>query len=87
MPLYNYRAIDVTGRSVRGQLNASNDLDLFQRLRDSGFELITASEVRQNKLTAMFAPKIKHRDLIQTILGFAQAAGQNSGAAAGGGKR
>lgn len=65
MPLYNYRAIDAGGRSVRGQLNASNDLDLFQRLRDTGFELITASEVRQNKLTALFAPKIKHRDLIQ----------------------
>jgi type IV pilus assembly protein PilC len=65
MPLYNYRAIDASGRSVRGQLNASNDLDLFQRLRETGFELVTSSEVRQNKLTALFAPKIKHRDLIQ----------------------
>lgn len=65
MPLFNYRAIDTNGRSVRGQLNASNDLDLFQRLRDSGFELITSNEVRQNKLTSLLAPKIKHRDLIQ----------------------
>ncbi|TAN52095.1 MAG: type II secretion system F family protein [Rhodospirillales bacterium] len=65
MPLFNYRAIDANGRSVRGQLNASNDLDLFQRLRDSGFELITSSEVGQNKLASLLAPKIKHRDLIQ----------------------
>ncbi|MBF0267608.1 MAG: type II secretion system F family protein [Alphaproteobacteria bacterium] len=65
MPLFNYRAIDTGGRSVRGQLSASNDLDLFQRLKESGLELITSSEVRQNKLTALFAPKIKHRDLIQ----------------------
>ncbi|MBF0168179.1 MAG: type II secretion system F family protein [Alphaproteobacteria bacterium] len=65
MPLYNYRAIDVNGRSTRGQLNASNDLDLLQRLRESNLELITSTEVRQNKLTSIFAPKIKHRDLIQ----------------------
>jgi type IV pilus assembly protein PilC len=65
MPLFAYRAIDSNGRSVRGQLNAANDVDLFQRLKETGFELVSANEVKAGKLSQLLAPGIKARDLIQ----------------------
>jgi type IV pilus assembly protein PilC len=68
MALYNYRAIDSNGRSVRGQLNASNEVDLHQRLRSTGFELVQAKEVKVSRATSAFAPKVKARDLIQMCM-------------------
>jgi type IV pilus assembly protein PilC len=65
MPLYNYRAMNERGRMVRGQINASNDTELFQRLKDTGLELISSGEVVQNRWTAMLAAKVRYRDLIQ----------------------
>jgi type IV pilus assembly protein PilC len=65
MPFYNYRAMNERGRMVRGQLNASNENDLYQRLRDTGLELVAADEVVQNRWTAMLAAKVGFRDLIQ----------------------
>ena len=41
MPFFDYRAIDQTGRTVKGTLSAVNDVDLELRLKRMGLDLIT----------------------------------------------
>ena len=52
MPFFDYRAIDQTGRSVKGTLSAVNDVDLELRLKRMGLDLITLSE-----LSRQYAPQ------------------------------
>ena len=63
MPFFDYRAIDPTGRSVRGTLSAVNDVDLELRLKRMGLDLVTLSE-----LSRQYAPqgreRITRRDLV-----------------------
>ncbi|WP_404382245.1 type II secretion system F family protein [Caenispirillum salinarum] len=75
MPQYAYRAINDKGRSVRGQINATNETDLFQQLHELGLELVDAGVVKERKLTLALAPKIKTRDLIQTCMHLEQLSG------------
>src|SRR5574340_643755 len=63
MPFFDYRAIDQTGRSVRGTLSAINDVDLELRLKRMGLDLVTLAE-----LSRQYAPqgreRIARRDLV-----------------------
>ncbi len=63
MPFFDYRAIDQTGRSVRGTLSAVNDVDLELRLKRMGLDLITLVE-----LSRQYAPtgreRVTRRDLV-----------------------
>src|SRR5664279_4372561 len=62
MALYSYKAIDSTGRSVKGLQDAANIIDLEQRLKRSGIDLINAKE-EENKVS-FGGGKIKRPDLI-----------------------
>ncbi len=63
MPFFDYRAIDQTGRTVKGVLSAVNDIDLELRLKRMGMDLVTLSE-----LSRQYAPqgreRITRRDLV-----------------------
>ncbi len=63
MPFFDYRAIDQTGRSVKGTLSAVNDVDLELRLKRMGLDLVTL-----NELSRQYAPqgreRITRRDLV-----------------------
>src|SRR5512139_3415204 len=63
MPFFDYRAIDHTGRNVRGTLSAVNDVDLELRLKRMGLDLVTLSE-----LSRQYAPRgrerVTRRDLV-----------------------
>ncbi len=62
MPAFNYTAINNAGRKMRGVVVADNELDLEERLKQIGLDLISAREVKQKK-TSRFA-KVKTKDLI-----------------------
>ena len=63
MPFFDYRAIDPTGRTVKGTLSAVNDVDLELRLKRMGLDLITLAE-----LSRQYAPsgreRVTRRDLV-----------------------
>jgi len=63
MPFFDYRAVDQTGRSVKGVLSAVNDIDLELRLKRMGLDLVTLAE-----LSRQYAPqgreRITRRDLV-----------------------
>ena len=63
MPTFNYKAVDKTGRSVRGGLEAVNEADLELRLRRMGLDLITCRAV-DRKLSRMAGGRITRQDLI-----------------------
>jgi type IV pilus assembly protein PilC len=62
MSLYSYKAIDSTGKTARGLQDAANIIDLEQRLKRGGLDLISAKE-EENKIS-FGSSKIKHADLI-----------------------
>lgn len=64
MPVFKYRAIDKTGRTARGALDAMNEIDLELRLRRMGLDLITFSEVRKSAGGLGTGSKVTKRDLI-----------------------
>lgn len=47
MPTFQYKAIDRTGRPARGGLEAINEVDLEQRLRRMGLDLITCRQLER----------------------------------------
>ncbi len=70
MPQYTYRALTASGRQMRGQMQAANDVDLYQRLQQINLELVTFKEVKESggglaSLQQLLAPRIKTRDVIQ----------------------
>jgi type IV pilus assembly protein PilC len=64
MPSFQYKAVDKTGRPVRGGLDAVNEADLELRLRRMSLDLITCKQVdrKQSRLTG--GGKVVRRDLI-----------------------
>ena len=62
MPFFRYRAIDQTGRKLRGTLSALNDVDLELRLRRMGLDLITLRAIKQGERHSR--ERITRRDLI-----------------------
>lgn len=70
MERYRYRAINETGRSIKGEVAAASEADLYNQLQNSGLELITCSVVKHRKgaIFSLSAARIKIRDLIQLFL-------------------
>ncbi len=63
MPTFHYFAVDRAGKRVRGQLDAANEVDLEQRLRRMGLDLVTC-RARAKSGTFGLARRISRRDLI-----------------------
>lgn len=70
MAKYNYRALNKSGRPVRGTLTAANEVDLFQQLQAGGFELIDCKEVgvKSGKFQILGRGGVKNRDKIQLFV-------------------
>ena len=64
MPAFKYRSVDKTGRAARGTLEAMNEIDLEQRLRRMGLDLITFREVRKSAGGLGMGGRVTRRDLI-----------------------
>jgi type IV pilus assembly protein PilC len=63
MPAFEYKAIDKSGRSARGKLDAANEVDLELRLRKMGLDLITLRPLRSHT-PAIAGSSITRQDLI-----------------------
>ncbi len=63
MAAYQYKAIDRTGRSARGKLDAANEVDLELRLKKMGLDLITSRLLRSHMPT-LASGAITRQDLI-----------------------
>lgn len=59
---YNYKAINDTGRAIKGEMMAANELDLETKLKELGLDLVGCREVKAKK-AGMFA-SIKMKDMI-----------------------
>jgi len=70
MPKYSYKAINAKGRPVRGVVTAANESELFNRLQETGMNLLDCKEMNEKvgKLAALTAAKVKTRDLIQMFV-------------------
>ena len=62
MALYSYKAIDSTGKTAKGLQDAANLIDLEQRLKRGGLDLISAKE--EEDKVSFGSGKIKRPDLI-----------------------
>jgi type IV pilus assembly protein PilC len=62
MSLYSYRAIDIHGKSLKGLQDAANLIDLEQRLKRGGLDLIDAKMDRGN--ISLRSKKVKRPELI-----------------------
>ena len=63
MAAFQYKAIDRTGRSARGRLDAANEVDLELRLKKMGLDLITSRLLRSHTPT-LASGAITRQDLI-----------------------
>ena len=69
MDRYNYRAVNVSGRPVRGAISAASETDLYQQLKNQGLELIDCKKVGGNKSKLGFMKgRVQTRDLIQLFV-------------------
>ena len=70
MPKFSYRAVNAKGRPVRGVVAAANESDLTTRLEEGGLALIDCKEISEKAggISAVFAKKIKIRDLVQMFV-------------------
>ena len=64
MPSFDYIAVDKTGRSVRGGLEAVNEADLELRLRKMGLDLITCKAIDRKLSRFSGGRRITRQDLI-----------------------
>lgn len=62
MYTFNYKAINDSGRVLKGEMMADNELDLESRLKELGLDLITSREVRARK-SGMFS-RVSIKDMI-----------------------
>lgn len=65
MPDYHYRAINQSGRIIRGALFAANEHDLNGLIESAGLDLIEAKKASEQRLGKIFQQRVKVRDLIQ----------------------
>src|SRR5215207_1402738 len=64
MASFQYKAVDKTGRPVRGGLDAVNEADLELRLRRMNLDLITCKQVDRKQSRLSGGGKVVRRDLI-----------------------
>ena len=70
MPKFSYRAVNAKGRAIRGVVTAANESDLGTRLEEGGLALVDCKEMSEKSggVSAIFARKIKIRDLVQMFV-------------------
>ena len=49
MPVYTYKAVDQSGKTTKGQMDAINEIDLELRLKRMGLDLITIKEASKRQ--------------------------------------
>ena len=64
MPQFAYRALNNTGRQIRGKVNAANESDLYQQLNKLGLMLVDSKPVKERKILGG-GRSIEARDKIQ----------------------
>lgn len=62
MPIYKYVSVNEKGRKIRGSITAANEVDLEDRLREIGLDLISCTEAAKKK--ASFFDSIGLQDLV-----------------------
>lgn len=79
MEKYKYRAINDSGRPIRGVLSAANESDLYKQLQDAKLELIDCKKIKSSSgvFSIGFMQKVTVRDLIQFFVQLQQM--QNAG--------
>lgn len=70
MPSFSYKAINDSGRKIRGEITAANEIDLEERLREIGLDLVGYRELADKKRSSR--GKVKIQDLIVFCLHFEQ---------------
>ena len=68
MEKYKYKALNASGRPIRGVLSASNENDLFNQLQSAGLELVNCTVLSKKTTKSRAFGKITIRDLIQFFL-------------------
>lgn len=66
MRSYNYVAINTRGRRIRGTVTAENELDLEERLKQAGMDMVSAKPARERRST--FFSRVRPQDLIVLCL-------------------
>jgi len=62
MPIYRYVALNDKNQKMRGEITAANDIDLEERLKEIGLDLIDLKELQQRRSNPF--SKIKLNDMI-----------------------
>jgi type IV pilus assembly protein PilC len=70
MPRYKYKAINESGKYIKGKINASNQEDLEYLLKNSHLELISY-QIEKNRVT-LFEDSISTKDMITLFTHFEQ---------------
>lgn len=70
MPSYSYKAINDAGRNIRGEITAANEVDLEERLREIGLDLVNYRELPPQRTSTR--GRVKVDDLIVFCLHFEQ---------------
>ena len=68
MLTYDYRAVSAAGARLRGQLTANNEIELYQRLRENGLELISAKASSTGRFSGLITAPVRNRDILQLFL-------------------
>jgi type IV pilus assembly protein PilC len=69
MEKYKYRAVNASGRPVRGLLTAANEVDLFNQLQSAGLELVTCQRAsKKSGGISLGLKSVKVRELIQFFM-------------------
>lgn len=64
MPTFAYKAYNARGNTVRGNMTALNDIELEEKLRKLGLDLIRAKEKSEGGRRGLFRKSVSQRDLI-----------------------
>ena len=65
MPEFAYRAMDQRRRWLRGNMRAVSEIELDQRLRDRGLDLVDCKLIKASSRGSMFSKGITTRDMVQ----------------------
>lgn len=70
MATFQYKAVDRTGRTARGTLDAMNDVDLELRLRRMGLDMISFRAIEPRSIHALGS--VKRQDVINLVFDLEQ---------------
>lgn len=70
MPIFNYTGMNHNGRKISGEITAANEIDLEERLKEIGLDLISFKEKKQKRTSSR--GRVKLQDLIVFCLHFEQ---------------